>query len=103
MHCDGSCLSNKGDELMRSPAAIVYALLLFLIILPNCSGVREHLASSVFYEVDTNKDGMLSSEEFSQDIKKRAFAVIDKNGDGVITWDELVAVDKRPQAKELLR
>ena len=85
---------------MRSTTIICVIFLLLSIELLNCAAVRKDLAFSVFNEADANKNGVVSHEEFSQDVKRRTFNVLDTNGDSVITWEEWAAADANPQVKE---
>ena len=48
--------------------------------------------SSIFAQLDTNKDGRISAEEAqASSVVARSFAKADANGDGAITQDEFMA------------
>jgi Ca2+-binding EF-hand superfamily protein len=47
----------------------------------------------MFENVDTNKDGRIDREEFSQDMKEDAFDKLDSDGDKEITELEWIGLD----------
>jgi Ca2+-binding EF-hand superfamily protein len=53
---------------------------------------QDDTVSSIFTQLDTNKDGRISSEEAqASSVVARSFAKADANGDGAITRDEFMA------------
>jgi Ca2+-binding EF-hand superfamily protein len=85
---------------MRSTTIICVICLFVSMDLSSCAVVTKDPASPLFNKVDVNKDGVVSYEEFSQDMKRKTFSVLDTNGDSVITWEEWAAVDTGPQARK---
>src|SRR5262249_53328601 len=58
--------------------------------------------AGLFAQLDTNKDGQLTSDEVPEDKKRlfeRLLRVADKNGDGKLTSDEFTSGLQEPQRK----
>ena len=65
---------------------------------PTGKGPGGHGHERMFDKADTNKDGVVTKEEFRAHSDK-IFAKLDKNGDGKITKEERDAAHKEHQAK----
>lgn len=80
---------------MRTPTLVTVAAALLLIT--GLSGAAladqasEKAAKDMFVTMDTNKDGVLTQQEFTAHHMGDDFAKADKNHDGKVTMDEYVS------------
>jgi Ca2+-binding EF-hand superfamily protein len=61
---------------------------------------------NLFNEMDVNRDGKVSLEEFSKNMERDAFNKLDKNKDGFITPEEWVGTDfieDKEKGREIFR
>lgn len=66
---------------------------LALVILMSCAGTGKKSVNSVFENIDVNKDDKITLEEFSEDIKDRAFDKINVDKDREVTEAEWLRID----------
>ena len=57
-------------------------------------------SSAAFKSADTNLDGRVSRAEFDRQIKKDTFEQLDTDKDGAVSLEEWKAVDKSPEAEK---
>ena len=72
---------------MRLPLTLyfLFAILVALCVLPVSQGLAVH---DLFKSIDKNQDGKVDREEFSQDMKKDAYAKLDRDADASVTYEE---------------
>lgn len=75
---------------------IMFFSLLALVLAANPVSAQDRPAGAMpmFEKNDTNKDGVISKEEYMKS-QEEHFAKLDKNGDGSISKDEMNAVKKK--------
>jgi len=72
----------------------------FIFLLPAiaiaqpAAGKPQSMSDAFMMQLDSNKDGKVSQEEFIAPHKKQ-FAAMDSNGDGAIDQAEIQALEKR--------
>ncbi|KPK01337.1 MAG: hypothetical protein AMK71_05960 [Nitrospira bacterium SG8_35_4] len=72
---------------MRLPSLFyfLFAILVVLFALPVHQGYAVH---DLFKSIDKNQDGKVDREEFSEDMKKDAYARLDKDANTSVTYEE---------------
>jgi len=68
--------------------------------LATATRAQTNAMSAVFQSADTNSDGRVSQAEFAGLIKKSTFDKLDTDKDGMITLEEWKAVDHSPEAEK---
>lgn len=77
----------------------VMAILLIQISAAGFSFARTNDVKNAFQAADTNRNGKITLDEFSQHVKQEAFKNIDRNGDKKIDRKEWKAAVPSPRAE----
>ncbi|KAK9735194.1 hypothetical protein RND81_04G189700 [Saponaria officinalis] len=110
---DSDSVSEEVDLLDPSSSSIVVGKLCFSCSIEDPQETEKDFARRILSIVDYNEDGMLSFSEFSDlinafgnqvavDKKEELFKAADKDGDGVVSMDELAELLAFQQEKEPL-
>ncbi|MEW6602689.1 MAG: EF-hand domain-containing protein, partial [Nitrospirota bacterium] len=70
---------------MRSRGKFVLAIIAASVVIFSVS--ESHALHELFRTLDLNKDGKVDRNEFSEDMKREAFARGDANKDGVLSYE----------------
>jgi Ca2+-binding EF-hand superfamily protein len=68
--------------------------------LSGCAGLGRGGRELPFHRLDKDGDGVLSRDELPDGINRTAFDSVDENKDGVIDWSEWSRADREAGAKE---
>ena len=86
---------------MKSLAAFFAASVLVMLVLAGCASVDTSSPSEgVVEKVDMSRERRPPPDDIMRGAKVRSFRTMDKNNDGVITWEEWQQEDSSPDARK---
>lgn len=85
---------------MKSRTALFSASILVALFLAGCASMDTSSDSGVVVEkVDMSRENRLPPDDIMRGAKVRSFRTMDKDGDGVITWEEWQQEDNSQYAR----